>query len=56
MPHEIANEATVPEDVLGTCPVRDTRGLHNRSVGAHVVDQANESVVQNAERVAENGV
>ena len=56
MPHQIANEATILVHALGTCPIRDSRSLYDRGFAAHVVNDANETIVEDGERLAEDRV
>ncbi len=54
MPHQIANKAAVPLHTLGTSPIGDSRGLHDRDIVAHVVDDTNEPAIEDVERLAKD--
>ena len=56
MPHQVANQAAVFVDLLRACPVRHPRRLYHGAVIAEIVDHAHESLVEHAQRLAEDGV
>ena len=45
--HQIADQALVVLHMLGPCPIADPRRLHDGSIIAHIVDDADKAVVQN---------
>ena len=54
VPHEIVDQAAVLADLLGAAAVGDARGLHDGGVVAHVVDDADEAVVEHRQRLEKN--
>ena len=54
MPHEIADQPPVLMDLAGTGAVGHARGLHDGMVGAHVVHDADEPVVEHVEGNAQD--
>ncbi len=46
MPHKVSDQTTVLVHPPGPCPVGDTRGLDDGRVGAHVVDDSHEAIVE----------
>src|SRR6185369_5911484 len=54
--HQVAHEPAVFADLARSAAVRHARSLHDRFVGAHVVDDAYEAVVEHLERNSQNFV
>ena len=54
MPHEVADQAAVLVDPLRARAIGDARGLHDRLVRAHVIHDAHQAVVQDADRLAQD--
>src|SRR5579859_2778074 len=53
MPHEVVDEPGVLADLLGPGAVRHARRLHDRGVVAHVVDDPDEPVIEDRDRLVE---
>jgi hypothetical protein len=53
VPHQVADQAAIFANVLRAGSVRDARRLYDGRVRPHKVDDANETVVQDAERLPE---
>jgi hypothetical protein len=49
MPHKVSDQTTVLVHQPGPCSVGDTRGLDDGCVGAHVVDDSHEAIVEHLE-------
>jgi len=56
VPHEITNEAAVLLDPLRASSIGDASTLNDRGIVAHVVEDSYESIVEDAERHAEDFV
>ena len=54
VPHQIVDQAAILADPLGAAAVGDARRLHDRGVVAHVVDDADEAVVEHRQRLVED--
>ena len=54
MPHEIVDETAILADLLGAAAVAHPRGLHHGGIVAHVVDDADEAVIEHRQRLVEN--
>ena len=54
MPHQILDEAAVLVHALGALAVGDACRLHHRRIVAHVIDDADEAVVEHGNRRVEN--
>ena len=52
--HQVVDQAAVVADLLGAAAVGHPRRLHDRGVVAHVVDDADEAVVEDRERLVEH--
>ena len=46
---QVADQPAVFADFLGADAIGHTRGLYDRGVGAHVIDDADKAVVENFE-------
>ena len=55
MAHEVVDESGVFADLLRPRAVRHARGLDDRRVVAHVVDDPDEPVVEDRDRLVEQG-
>ena len=53
---QVTNQITIFTDFLGADAIRDARCLHDGSIGPHVIDDANETIIQNREFNAEDVV
>jgi len=56
VPHQVADQALVVLDVLGPGAVADAGGLDDGRVVAHVVDDADEAVVEDGMGAVEMGL
>src|SRR3546814_6637007 len=54
VPQQIADQAGILMHPAGVAAVGDTRGLHHRAVVAHIVDDADEPVVEHGYRPVQN--
>jgi hypothetical protein len=54
MPHEIVDETAILADLLGAAAVAHPCGLHHGGIVAHVVDDADEAVIEHGQRLVEN--
>ncbi len=54
VPHEIVDEAAILADLLGAAAVAHPRGLHDGGIVAHVVDDADEAVIEHGQRLVED--
>lgn len=54
--HQIPDKSAIFADPFCARAIRNARRLHDRVVRAHVVDDANEAVVQDRQASAENGI
>ena len=54
MPHQILDEAAILVHALRALAVRDARRLHHCRIVAHVIDHANEAVIEHRQRREEN--
>ena len=51
--HQVVDQAAVVADLLGAAAVGDPRRLHDGGVVAHIVDDADEAVVEHRDRLVE---
>jgi hypothetical protein len=51
VPHEIVDQPAILADLLGAAAVADPCRLHHRGVVAHVVDDADETVIEHRDRL-----
>lgn len=56
VPHQVADESAVIADASGSRSIRNTCGLHHGPVTAYVIDHPDKPVIQDFERMPENGV
>jgi hypothetical protein len=56
VPHEVSDQTTVLMNPPGPCPVGYTRSLNDGRVGAHVVDNSHETVVEYLKGLSEDRV
>jgi hypothetical protein len=54
VPHQIVDEAAILADLPGAAAVADPRGLHHGGIVAHVVDDADEAVIQHRQGLVED--
>lgn len=54
--NQVANKSSVLVELLCASSIRHAGGLNDGFVGAHVIDCANEPVVEDAKRLPENSV
>ena len=54
MTHEIVDQTAILRDLARAPAVGDAGGLHHRPVVAHIVDDADEAVVEHRNRLIEN--
>jgi hypothetical protein len=56
VPHQVTDEPAVIADAPDSRAIRNTCGLHHGPIAAQVVDHPDKPVIQDFERVPENGV